>query len=65
MGVEAGRAGTESTTNGSGHRDMISGRGADTELSTEEISLARATHGPIGGIEAVGHGSCCSWWIET
>jgi len=68
MGVEAGRAGPESATNGSGHRDMISGRGTNTELSTKEISLAWATHGRIGGcpnIEAVGHGSGRSWRIEA
>jgi hypothetical protein len=47
---------------------MISGRGTNTELSTEEISLAWATHGPIGScpdVEAVGHRSSCSRWIVT
>jgi hypothetical protein len=68
MDIEAGRAGTESSADGSGHRNMISGRGTETELSAEEISLAWATDGGVGSwrkTEGVGDGTSSSRRIET
>lgn len=68
MHIEAGRAGSKSSADSSSHRNVISGRGTDAKLSPEEISLAWATHGPIGGwpdVEAVSNGSSGSGWIEA
>jgi hypothetical protein len=70
MSSKARRAGAESPTNGSSHRNMVGGRGRDTntELSPKKISLAWATHRAIRGwcdVKVVHYGTSCSGKVET
>lgn len=68
MESEAGRAGAKSSTNGSSHRNMVRGRGTNTQLGPKKIGLTRATHGASRGwpnVEVVSHGTSCSGGIET